>query len=113
MKGERGLIERLRHEPTEHELGVGVDAVTTRIWNDLCFEAADEIERLEEALMVQIEWGLRLPYHPTDRVQGALYKIRRLREALANIRGCIRVGDSAKGVDDIASTALKPDTSNV
>lgn len=43
----RDLIERLREQPTERESKRGIDAETTRIWNDLFLEAAAELELLQ------------------------------------------------------------------
>ena len=40
-----------------------------------------EVERLQEALDAQIKQGERLPYHPTDRVEGVLAEVERLMKA--------------------------------
>jgi len=44
------LIQRLRDKPTAKELKNGLDPITTKIWNELLFEAADEIERQSRLL---------------------------------------------------------------
>ena len=49
------LLKRLMDEPTEHELKDGLDSSTTRIWNDLCKEAATEITRLRAAVEAEKE----------------------------------------------------------
>jgi hypothetical protein len=79
------LISRLREEPTETEMKVGIDAQTTRIWNDLCFEAADEVEQLREALKVVVEetvsvWGALSDKE--DKHVAVELEVERYREAL-------------------------------
>ncbi len=70
------LIRRLLDEPTKRESELGLDAQTTRVWNDLFLEAADKVRWLCEEIERMRAGAVRITPGEFDRMRAENVQLR-------------------------------------